>query len=143
MDARIKEAIIEAALGGTAVGTGLNAHPDFGPRAAEIIADATGLPVIASGGAGGPDHFAPAFTEAGAEAALAAGGQLPGGMWISTAILVLVSVLLVVAESSQKNARRQRAARMLTAREKRCNPRPSSEPPTETACLKSFKKEPK
>jgi fumarate hydratase class II len=31
-------------LGGTAVGTGLNAHPEFGARAVACIADATGLP---------------------------------------------------------------------------------------------------
>ena len=37
------------------------------------VADAVSVPVIASGGAGGPEHFAPAFTEARAEAALAAG----------------------------------------------------------------------
>ena len=37
------------------------------------VADAVTVPVIASGGAGGPEHFAPAFTEARAEAALAAG----------------------------------------------------------------------
>lgn len=37
------------------------------------IAEAVPVPVIASGGAGGPEHFAPAFTEGGAEAALAAG----------------------------------------------------------------------
>lgn len=37
------------------------------------VADAVTVPVIASGGAGGPEHFAPAFIEGGAEAALAAG----------------------------------------------------------------------
>ena len=37
------------------------------------VAEAVTVPVIASGGAGGPEHFAPAFTRAGAEAALAAG----------------------------------------------------------------------
>jgi cyclase len=37
------------------------------------VAEAVTVPVIASGGAGGPEHFAPAFQEAGAEAALAAG----------------------------------------------------------------------
>lgn len=37
------------------------------------VADAVTVPVIASGGAGGPEHFAPAFVEGGAEAALAAG----------------------------------------------------------------------
>ncbi len=36
------------------------------------VAEAVTVPVIASGGAGGPEHFVPAFT-AGAEAALAAG----------------------------------------------------------------------
>lgn len=37
------------------------------------VAEAVTVPVIASGGAGSPDDFAPAFTRAGAEAALAAG----------------------------------------------------------------------
>ncbi|TAK50656.1 MAG: class II fumarate hydratase, partial [Betaproteobacteria bacterium] len=32
------------AIGGTAVGTGLNAHPEFGPRVAALLAQATGLP---------------------------------------------------------------------------------------------------
>jgi fumarate hydratase, class II len=34
------------AIGGTAVGTGLNAPADFGPRAAEKIAELTGLPFV-------------------------------------------------------------------------------------------------
>jgi len=34
----------ELALGGTAVGTGLNAHPEFAERAARKIAELTGLP---------------------------------------------------------------------------------------------------
>lgn len=34
----------ELALGGTAVGTGLNAHPNFGERAAQKISELTGLP---------------------------------------------------------------------------------------------------
>ncbi|WP_353119822.1 class II fumarate hydratase [Nitratidesulfovibrio sp.] len=33
------------ALGGTAVGTGLNAHPAFAPRAIALLADMTGLPL--------------------------------------------------------------------------------------------------
>ncbi len=33
----------ELAIGGTAVGTGLNAHPDFGPLAAEKISEQTGI----------------------------------------------------------------------------------------------------
>lgn len=36
--------IYELAIGGTAVGTGLNAHPEFGERAALHIAQITGLP---------------------------------------------------------------------------------------------------
>ena len=45
--ARIKmslDGIYELALGGTAVGTGLNTHPDFADKAAARIADMTGLP---------------------------------------------------------------------------------------------------
>lgn len=36
--------VYDLAIGGTAVGTGLNAHPEFGNRAAQYIADITGLP---------------------------------------------------------------------------------------------------
>ena len=36
--------LCELALGGTAVGTGLNAHPEFGTRVAAELATATGLP---------------------------------------------------------------------------------------------------
>jgi fumarate hydratase class II len=35
--------LYELAIGGTAVGTGLNAHPEFGARMAEALARATGL----------------------------------------------------------------------------------------------------
>lgn len=38
----------------------------------KAISDAVGIPVIASGGCGKLEHFAPVFTEAGADAALAA-----------------------------------------------------------------------
>ena len=41
------------ALGGTAVGTGLNAHPAFGVRAAEAIAAETGFPFVSA-----PNKFA-------------------------------------------------------------------------------------
>ena len=40
------------AIGGSAVGTGINAHPEFGPRVAACLADFTGLAFRASG-----DHF--------------------------------------------------------------------------------------
>ena len=36
--------LLDLAIGGTAVGTGLNSHPEFGGRAAKKIAELTGLP---------------------------------------------------------------------------------------------------
>jgi fumarate hydratase class II len=36
--------VLDLAIGGTAVGTGLNSHPEFGERAARKIAELTGLP---------------------------------------------------------------------------------------------------
>jgi len=38
------EPLYDLAIGGTAVGTGLNAHPEFGARTAAKIAELTGLP---------------------------------------------------------------------------------------------------
>ncbi len=38
--------LAELALGGTAVGTGLNTHPEFGTRVAQALARATGLPFV-------------------------------------------------------------------------------------------------
>jgi len=45
--------LYELALGGTAVGTGLNTHPEFATRAAEKIAAFTGLPFVSA-----PNKFA-------------------------------------------------------------------------------------
>lgn len=45
--------IYELALGGTAVGTGLNSHRDYGAKVANIIAQKTGLPFITA-----PNKFA-------------------------------------------------------------------------------------
>jgi fumarate hydratase class II len=45
--------LFDLAIGGTAVGTGLNSHPEFGERAAKKIADLTGLPFKAH-----PNKFA-------------------------------------------------------------------------------------
>jgi fumarate hydratase class II len=45
--------LYELAIGGTAVGTGLNAHPKFGATAARHIAEATGYPFISA-----PNKFA-------------------------------------------------------------------------------------
>ncbi len=40
------DAILELPVGGTAVGSGINTHPDFGNRVARELADETGLPFI-------------------------------------------------------------------------------------------------
>ncbi|CAN5255721.1 class II fumarate hydratase [soil metagenome] len=45
--------VLDLAIGGTAVGTGLNAHPEFSERAATKIAELTGLPFKAH-----PNKFA-------------------------------------------------------------------------------------
>src|SRR6185437_5474826 len=49
--ARVREAlarIYPLALGGTAVGTGLNTHPEFAVLAAKDIAEDTGLPFVSA-----------------------------------------------------------------------------------------------
>jgi fumarate hydratase class II len=54
--ARLRESLdglYDLAIGGTAVGTGINAHPEFGARAAKKIAELTGLPFRSH-----PDKFA-------------------------------------------------------------------------------------
>jgi fumarate hydratase class II len=54
--ARIEHAlgdVYKLALGGTAVGTGINAHPEFAAKAADRIADLTGLPFVTA-----PNKFA-------------------------------------------------------------------------------------
>ncbi len=46
---RVKAAragMLELALGGTAVGTGINTHPEFGGRAIKEIAERTGIPFV-------------------------------------------------------------------------------------------------
>ena len=45
---KASEGVLELAIGGTAVGTGLNAHPEFGSRAAAYIAGETGLAFFSS-----------------------------------------------------------------------------------------------
>ncbi len=40
----VKPGLLDLAIGGTAVGTGLNSHPEFGERAAKKIAELTSLP---------------------------------------------------------------------------------------------------
>ena len=41
---QVLEGLYDLAIGGTAVGTGLNTHPEFAERAAKKIAELTGLP---------------------------------------------------------------------------------------------------
>ncbi len=60
--------LLELAIGGTAVGTGLNAHPEFGARVAAELAGATGLAFVPA-----PNRFA---ALAGHEALVLAHGAL-------------------------------------------------------------------
>jgi fumarate hydratase, class II len=60
--------VMELAIGGTAVGTGLNTHPDFADRCAKRIAQLTGLKFTAA-----PNKFA---ALAGHDALVAASGML-------------------------------------------------------------------
>jgi fumarate hydratase class II len=61
-------ALYQLAIGGTAVGTGLNAHPDFAARMAEALAEQTGRPFVSA-----PNKFA---ALAGHEAVVAGHGAL-------------------------------------------------------------------
>ncbi len=42
--AAAEEAILELPIGGTAVGTGINTHPEFGSRVCEVLSRHTGIP---------------------------------------------------------------------------------------------------
>ncbi len=46
------EALLELPIGGTAVGTCLNTHPEFGRRVGEVLAQETGIPFVEAA-----DHF--------------------------------------------------------------------------------------
>ena len=61
-----REGLLDLALGGTAVGTGLNSHPEWAPRVAAKIAELTGLPFRTA-----PNKFA---ALAGHDAIVAASG---------------------------------------------------------------------
>jgi fumarate hydratase class II len=74
------EGLFELALGGTAVGTGLNTHPEFGERAAVAIASSTGLPFVSA-----PNKFE----------ALAAHDAL---VWTSAALRGLAVALTKIAD---------------------------------------------
>jgi fumarate hydratase class II len=49
---RARDAVLELPVGGTAVGSGINTHPEFGRRVSEILATETGLGFIEA-----VDHF--------------------------------------------------------------------------------------
>jgi fumarate hydratase class II len=62
--------LLELALGGTAVGTGINTHPEFGERVARKLAEETRLPFTVA-----PNRFAALSTP---DAALASSAELRG-----------------------------------------------------------------
>ena len=72
--------LYELAAGGTAVGTGLNTHPEFGERVAAKIAEITNLPFVTA-----PNKFA----------ALAAHDAL---VWASAALRTLAGSLMKIAD---------------------------------------------
>ncbi|MDA0587457.1 MAG: class II fumarate hydratase [Planctomycetota bacterium] len=49
---RALEAVLELPVGGTAVGSGINTHPEFGSRVAEVLADELGIAFVEA-----KDHF--------------------------------------------------------------------------------------
>ena len=46
------ETVLELPVGGTAVGSGINTHPEFGQRVAAVLAEETGIPFVEA-----EDHF--------------------------------------------------------------------------------------
>jgi fumarate hydratase class II len=68
---RVLPIVGELPLGGTAVGTGLNAPPDFGAKVIAAVADETGLPLSRS-----PNRFA---TQGSQDALVALSGELRVG----------------------------------------------------------------
>jgi fumarate hydratase class II len=63
-----QEELLSVPLGGTAVGTGINSHPDFARRACARLAEMTGLPVRETG-----NHF---HAQAAIDAVIAAHGAM-------------------------------------------------------------------
>ncbi|MFK7817865.1 MAG: class II fumarate hydratase [Planctomycetaceae bacterium] len=43
---RAMEAVLELPVGGTAVGSGINTHPEFGKRVSAVLAETTGVPFV-------------------------------------------------------------------------------------------------
>jgi fumarate hydratase class II len=74
--------LCELAIGGTAVGTGINAHPEFGKRVAECVAGMTQIPFTEA-----RDHFA---AQSAMDAAVEMSGQLKT---LSTALFKIANDL--------------------------------------------------
>ena len=49
---RARDAVLELPVGGTAVGSGINTHPEFGARVAKVVADESGIAFVEAA-----DHF--------------------------------------------------------------------------------------
>jgi len=71
--------LAKLALGGTAVGTGLNAHPEFGRRVAAQLAARTGLPLVEA-----ENHFA-------AQAAMDPATELSGHLKTTASALMKIA----------------------------------------------------
>ena len=65
---RAQEALAEVALGGTAVGTGVNTHPEFSERACQLLSETTGVEIRETG-----NHFQ---AQATLDSVVEASGQL-------------------------------------------------------------------
>jgi fumarate hydratase class II len=86
-----REGLLPLALGGTAVGTGLNAHPRFGEAVAAAIAEETGVPFVSA-----PNKFA----------ALSAHDAI---MNASAALRTLAAVMMKIANDVRWHASGPRA----------------------------------
>ena len=92
--------VYELALGGTAVGTGLNTHPEYAVRSAKHIAMLTGLPFMTA-----PNKFA---ALAGHEALVALHGALKT---LAAALMKIANDVRWLASGPRSGSRRDRDSR--------------------------------
>ena len=107
---RALDGLCELPLGGTAVGTGLNTHPEFAQRVIAGLAEITGLPLREA-----KDHFA---AQAGKEQVVAASCALKttGGLALSTRRQQTGSVAMLGAVIADAIASASSLVRLLPAR---------------------------